>query len=123
MIILHNKHSKKSRDFVEAHGAGNVVIDWYSGGREHYESCAGHKKVSTFPSVPIHVPAHRVLINGEIIEDIPACDEFAQNVSSLDDIQTKIDQINEVLADSELYGLAVDPIQWEDLSTHDNDYL
>ena len=30
MIILHNIHSKESRDFVAAHGDGNTVIDWYN---------------------------------------------------------------------------------------------
>jgi len=38
MIILHNKHSKKSRAFVDKHGEGNTVIDWYGdeAGREAY---------------------------------------------------------------------------------------
>jgi len=29
IIILHNKHSKESRDFVAQYGLGCTIIDWY----------------------------------------------------------------------------------------------
>jgi hypothetical protein len=30
VVILHNPHSKASREFVAAYGAGYQVVDWYS---------------------------------------------------------------------------------------------
>lgn len=46
MIIIHNRHDAISRAFVEAHGAGHTVIDWYVDAAEY----AGPSP-SAFPSV------------------------------------------------------------------------
>jgi len=52
MIILHNKHSKESRAFVDKYGAGNTIIDWYGDmeARKAYYA-AGNPHPSAFPSI------------------------------------------------------------------------
>ena len=51
-IILHNKYSKESRDFVDKYGEGNTVIDWYDdreAAKEYLK--AGNPHPSAFPSL------------------------------------------------------------------------
>lgn len=51
-IILHNKYSKESNDFVNKYREGNTVIDWYGDrkARQGYLD-AGTLHPSAFPSL------------------------------------------------------------------------
>ena len=59
MIILHNSYDAASRAFVEQHGAGHTIIDWYNGGREAWLAAGGTPYVSAFPSVIVDEPAYQ----------------------------------------------------------------
>jgi len=126
MIILHNIYDKNSREFIDYiknQNEPHVVIDWYNGGREHYEKCAGHKMCQTFPSVVIHVPAHKEKIPlTEVIVDIDEAHIHCCEPSTLEDIQNKLNEINEILEDSQLYGMPVEALTWDDLHSYDVDY-
>ena len=122
---------KDSRDFVIAHGDGNVVIDWYNGGREHFEACANHRAISTFPSVVVHVPPHKYQPDdyGETeddaeaeILDIDGYQRITEKVASLEDVQEAIDGVNEILVKSEALGLDVPPLTMADLDKSDAYY-
>ena len=51
MIILHNKHSKISRDFVVANASGNTVIDWYDDATARNLYLSKYPRPSGFPSL------------------------------------------------------------------------
>jgi hypothetical protein len=52
MIILHNIHSKESRDFVAAYGGrASQVIDWYAGGKDVFEYLAKYPSPGGFPTI------------------------------------------------------------------------
>lgn len=90
MIILHNRHDKQSRDFVEANGAGNIVIDWYDDGDcASFKRIAKHGAVSAFPSVVIHMPPHKIL-------DVPKKGHhiLVAKVKGMGDVRDKIIKIN-----------------------------
>jgi len=59
-IILHNSLDKESRAFVQAHGAGKTIFDWYKGGREAFWALGHTHEVSAFPSVIIDIPTYKV---------------------------------------------------------------
>tara|TARA_R110000803_G_scaffold20173_1_gene52179 strand:- start:1586 stop:1987 length:402 start_codon:yes stop_codon:yes gene_type:complete len=113
MIILHNHLSKESREFVAANGTGNIVLSWYEGGREQFESIGGHKKISAFPSVIIHVPTHNVTHYEE--DNIAVKDTILRQAAhmvvrdpvSMSDVDKEIDNINIVLSKSGDHGVTV----------------
>ena len=131
MIILHNSYSKESREFVALQGDDNVIIDWYNGGREHYESVMGNTKVGLFPSVLVRVPAHKFedkSLTGpqnespSIVLDIVEFNKLLIRQTSNDDLQIELDKINTVLEASEALGLKVDLLTLESLNTYDDDW-
>tara|TARA_R110000796_G_C14331771_1_gene409208 strand:+ start:201 stop:602 length:402 start_codon:yes stop_codon:yes gene_type:complete len=112
MIILHNHLSKESRDFVAANGAGNVVISWYEGGRELFESIGGHKKISSFPSVVLHQPAYRsVVLNEDNLvistHDHPASHNIIREPKNMTDVDAEISKVNALLTISSAHGFNV----------------
>jgi hypothetical protein len=58
MIILHNKHSKQSREFIEANADGNTVVDWYNDEERIAYQKLGHPDPSAFPTVIVDEPAY-----------------------------------------------------------------
>lgn len=53
MIILHNQHDKKSREFVKLYGQNNIVIK--------YPECINYfPNICTFPSIVIIIPEHSI---------------------------------------------------------------
>jgi len=75
MIILHNIHSKKSREFVEKYQAGSTIFDWYNDGMEQWSALGGTLQVSTFPSVVIDIPPVKVSRN-----DLYKADEIDEGI-------------------------------------------
>jgi len=51
MIILHNPHSKESRDFIALYGAGETVIDWYADGDAVPRYLDKYPSPGGFPSI------------------------------------------------------------------------
>jgi hypothetical protein len=93
MIILHNSYDKDSRDFVAAHGEGNIVIDWYAAnGREEFMRIAKHANVSAFPSVIIHMPPYKILD-----EPKPGQHIIKAKVKDMDDVMAEISRINKFI--------------------------
>lgn len=58
MLVLHNPHDKKSRDFVEAHtSTRDIVLDWYNQAQQDmYLNAGGTILFDSFPVVVIDNP-------------------------------------------------------------------
>jgi hypothetical protein len=126
MIILHNHMSRTSREFVATHGEGNTVISWYEGGREVWTAAGGTDKVSTFPSIMVDIPAHKIPerlgVNDMILPevDVAAQQGMIREPTSMLDIQNWIDTMNVELAASAAAGMPVDPLSIETLDHSDD---
>lgn len=102
MTILHNSMDAVSRVFVESHGAGRTVVDWYcdDAARQSYMA-AGHPYPSAFPSVCVDVPAYHqdaVTVDGVVISeggDFAAHSELIRLPASWDDVEAFISDVNQ----------------------------
>jgi len=123
MIILHNHHSKESRDFVDAHAKpSDTIISWYEGGREEWVDSGGTDKVSAFPSVVADIPEYDDPewtdpdTNVDYPQStIPAVQVAVTVLGGPSDIDVFLDETNVGLARSAQAGRPVNPMTMDSL--------
>lgn len=110
MIVLHNSYDRQSREFVETHcGPGDVIYDWYRGGREAWTAKRGTMRVSAFPSVVVDIPSYTMPVrdgDGNVIGTrvLPARQHPIRRSEDLADVERVLAKINAALDASSALG-------------------
>ena len=88
MIIIHNRNSKESRDFLNNVPTGTVIVDYFcprtNNGQGNYKPVQGMVSpknykdlpVRTFPSQAINVPAYYDATNKQNVDEHQEVKEF-----------------------------------------------